>query len=151
MAEKTKTEIGRIKKIDHIGIVVSDIKAATRVYEAILFKQPSYTEYVAEKKVDLVFFDIGEVQIELLAPRTSDSEIAFFLKNRGEGLHHICYEVEGIGKILETLRKEGFKFIDEKPRPGSRNTQVFFVDSISTRGVYTEYCEFPNSYSNQNL
>ncbi len=84
MTEKSRTEIGRIKKVDHIGIVVSNIKEATKVYETILFKQPSYTEYVAAKKVDLVFFDIGGVQIELVAPTTSDSEIAFFLKNRGE-------------------------------------------------------------------
>ena len=138
--------MARIKRIDHIGIVVSDINEAIEIYRMLLFKEPSQLERVEAAKVDLAFFDIGDVQIELLSPTAPDSEISSFLKEKGGGIHHICYEVEGINEILEDLKDKGVKLLDENPRPGSRNSQVAFVDPVSTRGVYIEYCEFPEQY-----
>jgi len=133
-----------IKKIDHIGIVVPDIKEAIEIYKVLLLKEPSHLERVDAAKVDLAFFDVGEIQIELLAPIASDSEISAFLEEKGGGIHHICYEVEEINEILDKLKREGVKLMDEKPRPGSRNSQIAFVDAVSTKGAYIEYCEFPN-------
>jgi len=134
-----------IKKIDHIGIVVADLREAIEIYKMLLLKEPSHLESIDAVKVDLAFFNVGDVQIELLAPTTSDSEISAFLEEKGGGIHHICYEVEGINEILESLKREGVKLIDEKPRPGSRHSQIAFVDAASTKGVYIEYCEFPKS------
>lgn len=135
--------MAKIKKIDHIGIVVSNMKEAVEIYKNLLFREPIYTEYFNASKVELTFFDVGGVQIELLAPTAPDSEIMPFLKEKGGGIHHICYEVEGIDEILKKLNEEGIKLIDERPRPGSRNTQIAFVDATSTKGTYIEYCEFP--------
>ena len=134
-----------IKKIDHIGIVVADMKEAIKAYKKLLFKEPSCLERHEEAKVDLAFFDVGEIQVELLAPCAPDSEVSSFLEEKGGGIHHVCFEVEGIEEILEELKKKGMKLIDEHPRPGSRDSHVAFVDPASAKGVYIEYCEFPKS------
>jgi methylmalonyl-CoA/ethylmalonyl-CoA epimerase len=134
----------KIKKIDHIGIVVPTIEQGVQTFKRILLKEPSHKEYIDAYKVDLAFFDIGDIQVELLAPTAPDSEMAPFLEKTGGGFHHICYEVEGIDQILEGLKKQGVKLMDEKPRPGSRNSRIAFVEAGSAGGVYTEYCEFPH-------
>jgi methylmalonyl-CoA/ethylmalonyl-CoA epimerase len=135
--------MAEIKKIDHIGIVVPDMEKAIDIYKSMLLMEPSHLEHVAASKVDLAFFDVGDVQVELLAPTAPDSEMSPFLEETGGGIHHICYEVVGIRDILKQLKEEGFKLIDEEPRPGSRNSQIAFVDASSTDGAYIEYCEFP--------
>ena len=135
----------KIKKIDHLGIVVSDMKAAIQKYQDLLFQKPSFTEYFAPGKVELAFFEINGVSVELLAPQDQSSEIGIFLKEKGEGMHHICYEVDDLETILESLWGKGFKLIDQKPRPGSRNSRIAFVDPVSTGGVLTEYCQFSQS------
>jgi methylmalonyl-CoA epimerase len=137
-------KMASIKKIDHIGIVVPNIQEGIEIYKQLLLRKPIYTEYIDASKVQLAFFDVGGVQIELLAPTSFDSEVMLFLKQTGGGLHHICYEVEKINDILTELKDKGFRLIDEIPRPGSRNTQIAFVDPKSTKGVYIEYCEFIN-------
>jgi methylmalonyl-CoA epimerase len=133
----------KIKKIDHIGIVVADINEATCIYKNLLFKEPFHTEYFEATSVELAFFDMGGVHIELLTPKEPGSEIWTFLQEKGEGLHHICYEVDDLEGILKTLPNRGIKLIDETPRPGSRNSRIAFVDPESSGGVLTEYCEFP--------
>lgn len=133
----------KIKKIDHIGIVVPNLKEGIETYKNLLFKEPIHIEYIEESKVEVAFFDIGGVQVELLAPTNSESEVMTFLKSTGGGIHHICYEVEGLHEILKKLKEKNIKLIDEVPRKGSRNTQIAFVDPRSTKGVYIEYCEFP--------
>jgi len=135
--------MGKIKKIDHIGIMVSSIEQGIETFKRILLREPSRREYIDAYKVDLAFFDIGDAQVELLAPTASDSEFMPFLKQTGGGFHHICYEVEGIDEILENLKRSGVKLIDEKTRPGSRNSLIAYVEAASAGGVYTEYCEFP--------
>ncbi len=135
--------MGKIKKIDHIGIVVSSIEQGIETYKRILMQEPSHREYIDAYKVDLAFFDIGDVQVELLAPTASNSEYMLFFNQTGGGFHHICYEVEGIDEILEKLKRRGVKLIDEKTRPGSRNSMIAYVEAASAGGVYTEYCEFP--------
>ena len=148
---ENKVKMGRIKKIDHIGIVVSNMNEAVETYKSLLFEEPTHSEHIDTTKVDIVFFDIGGVSIELLAPAAPESILTSFLENNGEGLHHICYEVEGIKTLLRNLKKRGIKLIDEEPRRGSRNSQIAFVDPKSTRGVYIEYCEFPDTCSKEGL
>jgi methylmalonyl-CoA/ethylmalonyl-CoA epimerase len=134
--------MAKIKKIDHLGIVVSDMEAAIQKYQGLLFQKPSLTEYFAPGKIELAFFEIKGVSVELLAPQDWNSEIGIFLKEKGEGMHHICYEVDDLESTLESLREKGFKLIDQKPRAGSRNSRIAFVDPVSTGGVLTEYCQF---------
>jgi methylmalonyl-CoA/ethylmalonyl-CoA epimerase len=134
--------MAKIKKIDHLGIVVSDIEAAIQKYQGLLFQKPSLTAYFAPGKIELAFFEINGVSVELLAPQDRSSEIGIFLKEKGEGMHHICYEVDDLESTLESLRGKGFKLIDQKPRAGSRNSRIAFVDPVSTGGVLTEYCQF---------
>jgi methylmalonyl-CoA/ethylmalonyl-CoA epimerase len=123
------------------------MREGIEIYKQLLSREPSHVEQVDAAKVDLAFFDVGDIQIELLTPTASDSEISAFLEKKGGGIHHICFEVEGISDILNSLKREGVKLMDEKPRPGSRNSQVAFVDASSTKGAYIEYCEFPKSKS----
>lgn len=134
--------MAKIKKMDHIGIVVSNMQEAIDIYRKLLSREPIHREYIHASKVELVFFDVGDVQIELLTPTGPDSKIFSFLEERGEGLHHICYEVEGINEILVELKKKGIKLIDETPRSGSRSSKIAYVNPTSTRGVYIEYCEY---------
>jgi len=125
--------MSRIKKIDHIGIAVFDLKESIKIYKELLFQEPVHQETFDSAKVELAFFDIAGVQIELLSPTALDSDIMPFLKEKGAGIHHICYEVEGIHDILNDLKKKGLKLIDETPRQGSRNSQIAFVDATSTK------------------
>lgn len=131
----------KIKKIDHIGIVVPRMKDAIEKYKSFLFQDPFHTEYFEAGKIELAFFDIGGVSIELLAPAEAGSDLRAFLKEKGGGFHHVCYEVDDLEGILRILKGKGFKLLDEKPRPGSRNSQIAFVNPMSTDGILTEYCQ----------
>jgi methylmalonyl-CoA/ethylmalonyl-CoA epimerase len=133
----------QIKKIDHIGIVVSDIREATERFSCLTLQGPTHSEYFEPLKVDLVFFNVGGVDVELLGPRSPGSDLWDFLQAKGEGLHHICYEVADIDGLLEMLKASGVRLIDQKPRPGSRNTRIAFLEPGSAHGVLTEYCEHP--------
>ncbi|MBI5966838.1 MAG: VOC family protein [Deltaproteobacteria bacterium] len=134
-----------IKKIDHIGIVVSNLQEAIERYKNLLFQGPPHMEFFEPAKIELAFFDIGGVSIELLAPTAPTGDLWAFLKERGGGLHHICYQVDDIHGVLESLKAQGFKLLDEKPRPGSRHSQIAFVNPVSASGVLTEYCQFPQT------
>jgi methylmalonyl-CoA epimerase len=135
----------RVKKIDHIGIVVANMKSAIQKYENLLLQKISSTEYSEPSRIDLAFFEVAGVSVELIAPRDPQSQVGKFLRERGEGMHHICYQVDDLDGILESLRAQGFKLVDEKPRPGSRGSRIAFVDASSTGGTLTEYCQFPES------
>lgn len=133
----------QIKKIDHIGIVIHDLNEGIKLLQKLLLKESSHTEHVAASKVELAFFDIAGVQLELLAPTAPNSEVSPFLEQTRGGIHHICYEVDSVQEMLSMLKEEGFMLIDEKPRSGSRGTKIGFVDTLRTIGFYTEYCEYP--------
>lgn len=82
--------------------------------------------------------DVGQLNLSFFL-----EEVMAFLQKTGRGIHHICYEVEGIDGLLETLKERGFKLIDEKPKEGSRGSRIAYVEAASPMGVYTEFCEFP--------
>jgi methylmalonyl-CoA/ethylmalonyl-CoA epimerase len=133
----------QVKKIDHIGIVVANMKSAIQKYENLLLQKISSMEYSERSRVDLAFFEVAGVSVELVAPRDPQSEAGKFLRERGEGMHHICYQVDDLDGMLKSLQAQGFKLVDEKPRPGSRGSRIAFVDASSTGGTLTEYCQFP--------
>ncbi len=130
-----------ITKIAHLGIAVKDLKSASEMYKKLLSSEPSEMEYVAEQKVNVVKFRVGESTIELLEGTTPDSPIAKFIEKRGEGIHHVAYESDDINGDLSRLNENGFELINKEPTIGSDNMQIAFVSPKSVGGVLTEICQ----------
>jgi methylmalonyl-CoA/ethylmalonyl-CoA epimerase len=130
-----------INKISHLGIAVKDLKTASEMYKKLLNSEPSETEYVAEQKVNVVKFKIGESTIELLEGTSEDSPITRYIEKRGEGIHHVAYETDDIKADLARLNDSGFELINKEPRTGSDNMLIAFVKPKSAGGVLTELCQ----------
>jgi methylmalonyl-CoA/ethylmalonyl-CoA epimerase len=130
-----------INKISHLGIAVKDLKAASEIYRKLLNSEPSEMEYVAEQKVNVVKFNVGESTIELLEGTSADSPIAKFIEKRGEGIHHVAYESDNVRSDLKRLDESGFELIDKEPKIGSDNMLIAFVKPKSIGGVLTEVCQ----------
>jgi len=128
-------------KIDHLGVAVRSIEESSRLYRDVLGMRDSGVEEVAEQKVRVAFFPIGDTQIELLEPTADDSPIAKHLEKKGPGLHHIAYQVEDLAAALEALKAAGVRLIDETPRCGAHGMKIAFLHPKSTDGVLTELCE----------
>jgi len=131
-----------IKKIDHIGIAVHSIEEALRVYEGALGLELTEVKEVPEQAVRIAFLPVGESEIELVEPMTTDSGIAKFLEKRGEGVHHICLEVDDIEAALQDLAAKGGRLIDKRPRQGAHG-RVAFLHPRSAHGVLIELIEKP--------
>jgi len=130
-----------MKRVEHIGIAVKDIKASSALF-AQLFGQEAYkTESVESEGVTTAFFKIGETKIELLEATRPDSAIAKFIEKRGEGMHHVAYEVEDIHAEMERLRGEGYRLLHEEPKRGADGKLICFLHPKSTNGVLTELCQ----------
>ena len=130
-----------MKKIEHIGIAVKNLKAANITYEKLLGYEPYKQEVVYTDGVTTSFFMSGESKIELLAATNPDSPIARFIEKRGEGIHHIAFAVEDIYAEVARLKAEGFQIINEEPRKGADNKLVVFVHPKSVNGVLVELCQ----------
>ncbi len=130
-----------INKISHLGIAVKDLKAASETYRKLLQSEPSEIEYVAEQKVNVIKFNVGESTIELLEGTSPDSPITKFIEKRGEGIHHIAYESDNVKSDLMRLGDEGFELINKEPIVGSDNMLIAFVNPKSIGGVLTEVCQ----------
>jgi methylmalonyl-CoA epimerase len=129
----------KIKQIDHIGIAVQDLESAKQFYEEKLGISIGPEEKVGDMKI--AFVPVGEVKIELIEPMSEDGVIGKFISKRGEGFHHIAYEVEDMEKALVALKDGGVKLIDATPRPGAGGKKVAFVHPKETQGVLTEIVE----------
>jgi methylmalonyl-CoA epimerase len=127
-------------KIDHIGIVVRDIREALNVYEAALGLPLREVVDVPDDKVRVAFLQIGESNVELVQPTSGDTGTARFLEKRGEGVHHICIEVEDLDQSLGRLKACGVRLIDEVPRTGAHG-RVAFVHPKGAHGVLVELVE----------
>ena len=128
-------------KIEHIGIAVKNISESVKLFEALL-DIPSYkTEVVESEKVTTAFFKMGESKIELLEASSPESAIAKFVEARGEGLHHIAFEVENIEQEMARLKEKGFQLLREKPFRGADNKMVCFIHPKSCNGVLVELCQ----------
>ncbi len=130
-----------MKKIEHIGIAVNNLNEAILVYEK-LFGAPSYKqEEVASEGVKTAFFKSGPNKIELLEATNPESPIAKFIAKKGEGIHHIAFDVEDIVLEIARLKKEGFVILNETPKNGADNKLVAFLHPKSTNGVLIELCQ----------
>jgi methylmalonyl-CoA/ethylmalonyl-CoA epimerase len=125
-------------KIEHIGIAVEHLSVSIPLFEKLL-NTPCYkTEAVENAQVNVAFFKKGDNKIELVEPYAPGSVITKFIEKKGEGIHHIAFEVEDIRAEVERLTDEGFTLINEGPQPGADNKIVFFLNPKSTNGVLVE-------------
>lgn len=130
-----------LKKISHIGVAVTSIEDAVPFYRDVLGMEFEGTEVVAEQKVKVAFFVVGESRIELLEPTAPDSPVAKFLEKNGPGVHHIAYEVADLVQRIEQLKAEGVRLVDESPRMGAHKTKIAFMHPKASGGVLTELCQ----------
>lgn len=130
-----------VGKINHIGIAVKSIEAASAFYRGTLGMKFEGTEVVAEQKVKVAFFAVGESRVELLEPTADDSPVAKFLEKNGEGVHHIAYEVADLERALASLKAQNVRLIDETPRCGAHGTRIAFLHPKASSGVLTELCQ----------
>ena len=128
-------------KVEHIGIAVKDIKSSTKLF-ALLFGRDSYkTEIVESEAVSTSFFKIGDTKIELLEATNPGSPIAKFIEKKGEGIHHIAYEVADIYAEMKRLSAQGFTLLSAEPKKGADNKLVCFLHPKSANGVLVELCQ----------
>lgn len=130
-----------MNKIEHIGIAVKNIDDSNELF-AKLFGETYYKmEEVASEGVNTSFFKVGESKIELLEGTNDDSPIAKFIAKKGEGMHHIAFDVDDINTEIKRLKNEGFKVLNELPKKGADNKLVVFLHPKSSNGVLIELCQ----------
>lgn len=130
-----------MNKIEHIGIAVKNLKESNTLFGK-LFGEPHYKiEEVASEGVNTSFFKVGENKVELLEATKPDSPIAKFLEKKGEGIHHIAFDVTDIEAEILRLKSEGFKVINETPKKGADNKLVAFLHPKTSNGVLIELCQ----------
>ena len=130
-----------MKNIDHIGIAVKDIEKSVLLFEKLLNTACYKIDEIKVQGVKTSFFKIGDQKIELIASQGDQSPIESFLEKKGEGLHHIAFEVADIKSEVERLKSEGFVPIDEIPKKGADNKMVIFLHPKTTNGVLIELCQ----------
>ena len=130
-----------IKKIEHLGIAVKNLDEAIPLYEKLLQTTCYKTESVSSEGVNTAFFQIGEAKIELLEASNQNSPIAKFLAKRGEGFHHVAFEVDDIEEELARLQKLDFILLHLSPKEGADNKRIAFMHPKSTMGMLIELCQ----------
>ncbi|MBM3168317.1 MAG: methylmalonyl-CoA epimerase [Bacteroidetes bacterium] len=136
-----------MRKIEHLGIAVADLKKSNDLFEKLLGKGHYKTESVAGENVETSFFQIGETKIELLQADQGEGPIAKFIEKRGEGIHHIAFDVEDIYAEMNRLKEAGFEILNEIPKKGADHKIVVFLHPKSTHGVLVELCQDDSSKS----
>lgn len=130
-----------MRKIEHLGIAVKSLETSVPLFEKLLNKDCYKTESVESEGVNTAFFQMGESKIELLEATNADSAIHKYLEKRGEGIHHIAYDVEDIHAEMKRLSDEGFIILNETPKKGADNKLVCFLHPKSTNGILVELCQ----------
>jgi len=126
------------RKIDHIAIAVKSLAEALRIYESVLGVSSTSVEEVTDQKTRVALLPMGDSDLELIEPLADDSHVGRFLAKRGEGLHHLCIQVDDIQAEMARLREAGVRLIDDTPRHGAHGCLVAFVHPSSTAGVLIE-------------
>lgn len=130
----------KISRVDHIGIAVKSLEESSKFYELLGLKSAG-SEEVAEQKVRVAFFPVGESEIELLESTAPDGPIAKYIEKNGEGIQHVALRVDNIEAALAELKEKGVRLIDEKPRYGAGGARIAFVHPKSTGGILLELSE----------
>lgn len=130
-----------MNKIEHIGIAVKDLESSNELFTKLYGKPPYKSESVESEGVTTSFFKVGPNKIELLEGTNPDSPITKFIAKKGEGIHHIAYDVTDIYSEIKRLKREGFTVLNETPKNGADNKLVAFLHPKSTNGVLIELCQ----------
>jgi methylmalonyl-CoA/ethylmalonyl-CoA epimerase len=133
-----------LNRIYHLGYAVEDIEAASRFYRENFGADPGEPEVVEDQGIVATMFRVGESTIELVQPTRLDSPVRKFLAKRGEGFHHVAFQVDDLKRVLAELKENGVELIDEEPRRGAGGTRMAFVHPKSAFGVLTELVELPD-------
>ncbi|MCD6066230.1 MAG: methylmalonyl-CoA epimerase [Bacteroidetes bacterium] len=130
-----------LNKVEHIGIAVKNLERSNSLFAKLVGKPHYKVEKVESEHVATSFFMLGETKIELLEATSPDSAIAKFIEKKGEGIHHIAYDVDDIHAEMERLRNEGFELIHQEPKKGADNKLICFLHPKSTNGILIELCQ----------
>ena len=130
-----------IKKIEHIGIAVKDLKKSEELFEKLLGEKPYKTEDVKSEGVTTSFFKLADQKVELLNATSEESPISKFIEKRKEGIHHLALHVDSIKNEVERLEGLGFEFVSTIPKKGADNKMIVFLHPKTTNGVLVELCE----------
>jgi methylmalonyl-CoA/ethylmalonyl-CoA epimerase len=130
-----------LKKVDHIGIAVSNLQQVQETYHRAFGLMPDFEEERADQGVKILGYHIGDMTIEFLEPDSSDSPVANYIKSRGNSMHHIAFGVEDLENKIDELLKKDFILIDEKPRQGADGKKIAFLHPRSFEGILIELCE----------
>jgi len=128
-------------KLEHLGIAVKDLEKSNELFKTLLGVGHYKIEEVASENVKTSFFQTGDSKIELLEASSPNSAISKFIEKRGEGIHHVAFEVEDIYSEMERLAAEGFRLLNEKPKRGADNKLVCFIHPKTANGVLVELCQ----------
>jgi methylmalonyl-CoA/ethylmalonyl-CoA epimerase len=134
-----------LDRIYHLGYAVEDIAAASEFYKENFGVVPGEPEEVAEQGIVATMFRVGESRIELVQPTRPDTPVGKFLAKRGEGFHHVAFEVSDLEEALAELKRNGVELIDEEPRRGAGGMKIAFVHPEGAFGVLTELVELPHA------
>ncbi|GAA0351260.1 methylmalonyl-CoA epimerase [Bacillus horti] len=130
------------KKLAHIGIAVSSIEEMLPFYQQLGFELEG-VETVEEEQVRVAFFKIGETKLELLESLSTEGPVAKFIAKRGQGIHHIAFEVDDLASRLEYYKQHGISLLQDEPRQGAEGAQIGFIHPKSAGGVLVELCQYP--------
>ena len=130
-----------ILRIEHLGIAVKDFEQANKLFSLLLGKDAYKSESVESEKVKTSFFKVGESKVELLESTDPSGPIGKFIEKRGEGIHHVAFEVDNIKEMMTQLKAEGFQLLSDEPKKGADNKLVCFLHPKSTNGVLVELCQ----------
>jgi methylmalonyl-CoA/ethylmalonyl-CoA epimerase len=130
-----------MEKLEHIGIAVKNLDASNQLFAKLLGKAHYKIEDVASEGVRTSFFEVGGIKIELLEATHAHSPIARFIEKRGEGIHHLAFEVPDIKKSIQSYSEKGFRLLNEQPKAGADNKQIAFMHPKGTNGVLVELCQ----------
>jgi methylmalonyl-CoA/ethylmalonyl-CoA epimerase len=129
-------------KIDHIGIAVKNLEESLEKWEDLFGLKARKIEELKERNVRLVHLDLEEgPSVELVSPRGEESPLAKFIKERGEGIHHFCFKVKNIERVMKDLKKKGIQFVQEKPQIGAGGSLIAFIHPANINGVLIELKE----------
>ena len=129
-----------IKRVDHVAIAVNNLDEGLKTFEGLLGVKASHIEEIPEQKVKAAMLMLGDVEVELIEPTSADTGVAKFLEKKGEGIHHICLEVDDVDKELESMAARGVALIDKQGRKGLAG-KVGFLHPRSTQGVLIELAQ----------
>jgi methylmalonyl-CoA/ethylmalonyl-CoA epimerase len=130
-----------MEKLEHIGIAVKDLNISSALFSGLLGRQAYKTESVESEGVRTLFFELSGVKIELLESMSPDSAIAKFIEKRGEGIHHLAFEVSNIQESISEYESKGFQLIHSKAKDGADNKLIAFLHPKTTNGVLVELCQ----------